>query len=100
VIRKEAWPFYRTISGVHLCWELEELKGPKCTISGVRLCWELEEPEGPKRHVIKDLEKSERKHGLFLTGHVPVSAHVRSSKNLTDLKVSTEALEKRLEVLP
>ena len=29
VIRKEAWPFHRTISGVRLCWELEEPKGPK-----------------------------------------------------------------------
>ena len=29
VIRKEAWPFYRTIPGVRLCWELEEPKGPK-----------------------------------------------------------------------
>ena len=29
VIRKKAWPFYRTISGVRLCWELEEAKGPK-----------------------------------------------------------------------
>jgi hypothetical protein len=29
VIRKEAWPFYRTISGVRLCWELGESKGPK-----------------------------------------------------------------------
>ena len=29
VIQKEAWSFYRTISGVHLCWELEEPKGPK-----------------------------------------------------------------------
>jgi len=25
----EAWPFYRTISGVRLCWELDEPKGPK-----------------------------------------------------------------------
>jgi len=35
VIRKEAWPFYRTISGVRLCWELEEPKGPNgpCTPS-------------------------------------------------------------------
>ena len=77
VIRKEAWPFYRTISGVRLCWELEEPKGPKSVVgacweklkpkgpkdlevireeawpcyrtsSGVRLCWELEEPKGPK----------------------------------------------------
>ena len=29
--RKEAWPFCRTISGVRLCWELEEPKGPKGT---------------------------------------------------------------------
>jgi len=34
VIRKEAWPFYRTISVVRLCWELEEPKGPKGTILG------------------------------------------------------------------
>ena len=27
VIRKEAWPFYRTISGVRLRWELAEPKG-------------------------------------------------------------------------
>ena len=26
--RKEAWPFYRTISGVRRCWELEKPKGP------------------------------------------------------------------------
>ena len=31
VNRKEAWPFYRTSSGVRLCWELEEPKGPKHT---------------------------------------------------------------------
>ena len=29
MVRKEAWPFYRTISGVRLCWELEEPKGPE-----------------------------------------------------------------------
>jgi hypothetical protein len=29
VIRKEAWSFYRTTSGVRLCWKLEEPKGPK-----------------------------------------------------------------------
>ena len=29
MIRKEAWPFYRTISGVRLCWELEKPQGPK-----------------------------------------------------------------------
>ena len=29
MIRKEAWSFYRTISGVRLSWELEEPKGPR-----------------------------------------------------------------------
>ena len=29
VIRKEAWSFYRIISGVHLCWELEKPKRPQ-----------------------------------------------------------------------
>ena len=29
MIRKEACPFYRTISGVPLCWELEEPLGPQ-----------------------------------------------------------------------
>ena len=29
VIRKEAWPFYRTISGVRLYWVLEEPRGPR-----------------------------------------------------------------------
>ena len=29
MIRQEAWPFYRTSSGVRLGWELEEPKGPK-----------------------------------------------------------------------
>ena len=29
VVRKEGWPFYRTISGVRLYWVLEEPKGPK-----------------------------------------------------------------------
>ena len=29
VIRKEAWLFCRTTSGVRLCWELEEPRGPE-----------------------------------------------------------------------
>jgi len=33
VIRKEAWSFYRTISGVRLCWELEEPQGPEGPVS-------------------------------------------------------------------
>ena len=32
VIQKEAWPFYKTISGVRLCCELEEPRGPKCQL--------------------------------------------------------------------
>ena len=43
MIRKEAWPFYRTISGVRLSWELEEPEGPKKD-----LCWEHSNPKGPK----------------------------------------------------
>jgi hypothetical protein len=35
VIRKEARSFYRTISGVRLCWELEEPKGPNTLLRGV-----------------------------------------------------------------
>ena len=38
VIRKEAWPFYRTISGVRLCWELEEPKGPEGRSADRRRC--------------------------------------------------------------
>ena len=34
MIRKEACSFYRTISGVRLCWELEEPKGRKGPASG------------------------------------------------------------------
>ena len=29
VIQKEAWPFYRSSSGVRLCWELEKPQEPK-----------------------------------------------------------------------
>ena len=41
VIRKEAWSFYRTSSGVRLCWELEEPKGPEGIGSsvGVHPCY-------------------------------------------------------------
>jgi hypothetical protein len=43
VIRKEAWSFYRTISGVRLCWELEEPKGPKGrALSQVKLVWQTQ----------------------------------------------------------
>jgi hypothetical protein len=34
VIRKEAWPSCRISSGVRLCWELEEPKGPKGGVEG------------------------------------------------------------------
>ena len=33
VIRKEPWPFYRTISGVRPCWELD-LKGRVASEAG------------------------------------------------------------------
>ena len=33
---KEAWPFYRTISGVRLCWELEQPKGPPVILGVLR----------------------------------------------------------------
>ena len=39
VIRKQAWPFYRTISGVRLCWELEEPEGPKDSNLVAVLTW-------------------------------------------------------------
>jgi len=74
VIRKEAWPFYRTISGVRLCWELEEPKGPKVvswsefpmlpsyphhpvlSTEGrvVGPCWEKLKPKGPKGPTQRD----------------------------------------------
>ena len=34
-----AWPFYRTISGVLLCWELEEPTGPKGEGPAFTTCW-------------------------------------------------------------
>ena len=37
MIRKEAWTFYRTISGIRLCWVLEEPKGPKGLLVPVRV---------------------------------------------------------------
>ena len=42
-IRKEAWSFYRTISGARLCWELEEPKGP----TGVPHLQEKAPPKDP-----------------------------------------------------
>ena len=43
--RKEAWPFYRTISGVRLCWELKEPKGPKGSRTGPQCQQELFEED-------------------------------------------------------
>ena len=42
MIRKEAWPFHRTISGVRICWGLEEPKGPKgplCNTKDSAVLW-------------------------------------------------------------
>ena len=38
VIRKDAWSFYRTTSGVRLCWELEEPEGPKGPGVNLKVC--------------------------------------------------------------
>ena len=37
-IRKEAWSFCRTISGVRLCWELEEPQGPQARGQALLAC--------------------------------------------------------------
>jgi len=40
VIRKDAWPFCRTSSGVRLCWELEQPQGPTIILARrSRLVW-------------------------------------------------------------
>ena len=46
VIRKDAWSFYRTISGVRLCWELEEPKGPKGRMCHIRSTAIVASPKG------------------------------------------------------
>ena len=45
MIQKEAWPFYRTSSGVRLRWVSKNLKDLR---DGVRLYWKLEGPKEPK----------------------------------------------------
>ena len=59
VIRKEAWPCYRTISGVRLCWELEEPKGTKAGGELSKL-GRRQQPkrEGASLHHIVDVEAS------------------------------------------
>ena len=41
VIPKEAWPFYRKMSGFRLCWELEEPKGLTGRVLRGRPYWDL-----------------------------------------------------------
>ena len=53
VIRKEPWPFYRTISGVRLCWELEQPKGPKGPYSDISLVRNTPPPLG--HHMALDI---------------------------------------------
>ena len=58
VIRKEAWSFYRTISDVRLCWELEESKGPKGNLRLMSKSGRNRNPqlaEGVTFHRTKDL---------------------------------------------
>ena len=68
VIRKEAWPFYRTSSGVHLCWQLEEPKGPKRKGGLGRAVWR--EPGSPSVTYLVmqngNLEYGERRCGFNL----------------------------------
>jgi len=81
VIRKEAWPFYRTISRVHLCWELEEPKGPEGSPSPQPRTWGggLARASAPPPFPVLDM------FGLSTT-QVPVSAYVGSSQNFKALK--------------
>jgi len=48
---KEAWPFYRTISGVRLCWELEESKGPKGTVCSEPYAPDAVDKQCGRRHL-------------------------------------------------
>jgi len=113
VIRKEAWSFYRTSSGVRLCWELEEPKGPKgdrppCAACA---CQKFPPPAlssvcdgvSPSRSRAPQMWGTHRRavprggggcscspppshpHRLS-TEQFPVSAYVGCSKNLKDLK--------------
>ena len=75
VIRKEAWPFYRTISGVRLCWELEEPKGPK-NVARSLACHCALSTRGPNAHGARPVHsKSSRQ----LSGSGPVGSSIKSS---------------------
>ena len=49
--RKQAWPFYRTISGVRLCWELEEPTGPEGSM--LESCFSTEPNARPRQCTIR-----------------------------------------------
>ena len=65
VIRKEAWSFYRTISGVRLCWELEEPQGPK-TPAPKRLSTSIGDPR-KNEAMARPEESGEHRRHAFLT---------------------------------
>ena len=68
---KEAWSFYRTISGVRLCWELEEPQGPK----GRR--GHISPPTGPRLYVWSTVGAYEPTAGAYEpTRHLRVSPTV------------------------
>jgi hypothetical protein len=82
VIRKEAWPFYRTIFGVRLWWGLEEPEGPKgfrVGVSGFQLrVWDLEfAPPLPHKHRPGVEESGEITHSGPCDG-VPLRKRLRS----------------------
>ena len=54
--RKEAWPFYRTISGVRLCWGIEEPKGPEGPqgVNAPRTCVNAPRTSQDKQYFGKD----------------------------------------------
>jgi hypothetical protein len=61
VIKKKAWSFYKIISGVRLCWELEESKGPKGGYAA-----ETPAPSFPREIYV---DESTRKWKFKLPGH-------------------------------
>ena len=57
------------------------------TSSGVRLCWELGEPKGPKGRLLTGPPRGERSGGFYRT--IPGVLLYGGSKNLKDLKVKS-----------
>ena len=54
VIRKEAWPFYRTSSGVRLCWSSKNRKDLKDEPASGRWWWVCLNATSPVRHGLQE----------------------------------------------